>query len=187
MTLFQPLSALVLSASTYARRSQVRFGRWLAAFESWRAGRRSKSEILNKQGFGDFNKPFEPARTPLDWLSRDEAEVDKYIQDPLCGAASSSRLWFDLMGGFLEITSSKALRCIPAELPVLITGGSRDPVGGQKGLTRLENEFIKTGHSNVTLKIYEQGRHEMFNETNRDEFTEDLIQWMLAAALADNA
>ena len=91
------------------------------------------------------------------------------------------------MGGFLEITSSKALRRIPAELPVLITGGSRDPVGGQKGLTRLKNEFVKTGHSNVTLKIYEQGRHEMFNETNRDEFTEDLIQWMLAAVLVENA
>ena len=181
-----PVSALVLSASTYASRSQVRFGRWFAAFECWRAGKRSKSEMLNKQGFGNFNKRFEPARTPLAWLSRDDAEVDKYIQDPLCGATSSSRLWYDLMCGFLEITSSKALGRIPADLPILVTGGSEDPVGGRKGLSRLESELVKSGHSNVTLKLYEHGRHEMFNETNRDEFTQDLIQWMLAAVVTQN-
>jgi alpha-beta hydrolase superfamily lysophospholipase len=112
--------------------------------------------------------------------------VDKYVADPLCGADSSNRLWFDLTGGLLEVTSGKALRKIHGDLPILITGGADDPAGGRKGLTRLSQKYISTGHSRTSLKIYEHGRHEMLNETNRDEFSEDLTQWMSSAVLTQN-
>lgn len=177
------VSALALSATSFNSRLQLRIGHWLAAFESMRGGKRHKSALLNKMGFGEFNKPFEPNRTEFDWLSRDENEVDKYVADPLSGADSSSGLWFDLTGGLLEVSSLKALRKISSELPVLITGGSKDPVGGQKGLTRLAKKYEETGHANTTLKIYDGGRHEMLNETNRDEFSRDLLLWMTGAVL----
>ncbi len=173
-----PVSALILSGSAFNSRLQLRIGHWLAAIESVRVGKRSKSKLLNKMGFGEFNQGFVPNRTAFDWLSRNESEVDKYVADPLCGADSSCRLWFDLTGGLLEVTSTKALHKICADLPILITGGSADPVGGQAGLTRLAQKYEKSGHLKTSLKIYPQARHEMFNETNRDEFSHDLTQWL---------
>ena len=172
------VQALILSASTYASRLQLRIGHLLAAFEVWRSGPRAKSSLLNRMGFADFNQRFAPSRTEFDWLSRDENEVDKYIADPLCGALSSNKLWHDLTAGLLEITSRRSLSRIPAHLPILITGGEQDPVGGAKGLGRLTRAYGETGHSDVSLRVYDGARHEMLNETNRDEFSNDVLNWI---------
>lgn len=172
------VTALVLSASTLGSRPQLLFAGCLAAIESWRHGRRGKSDLLNRLGFGDFNKAFAPNRTEFDWLSSDDDEVDRYIASPLCGTASSSQLWHDLFGGMREIAAPAAVRKIPADLPILITGGERDPIGGETGMTKLAGLFRETGHDDVTLRIYPDGRHEMLNERNRDEVTADLIRWM---------
>ena len=66
-------------------------------------------------------------------------------------------------------------------MPILITGGSDDPVGGKDGMTKLSTHYESTGHANLTTKIYAGGRHEMLNETNRDEFTNDLLHWISTA------
>ena len=174
----QNVSQLILSASTYAPRLRLRLGKLLATFDAWRHGPRHKSKMLNQMSFGDFNKRFAPNRTEFDWLSRDEIEVDKYVDDPLCGAPSSSQLWHDLTGGMLEITSRRALASVPDSLPILILGGQFDPVGGETGLTLLASAYQKTGHADVTLRIYPDGRHEMLNETNRDVVTGDIIRWI---------
>lgn len=172
------LTALVLSASTWPKKIQLIPGRLIARFVTMRHGIRGKSELLHKLGFGAFNKSFEPSRTELDWLSRDTAEVDAYVSDPLCGGPYSCGLWLDLMGGLQAIASDHALRRIRKDLPVLFTGGADDPVGGQKGITDLVMHYAKSGHSSLSTKIYPEGRHEMFNETNRDEFTADVLNWI---------
>jgi len=172
------LTALVLSASTWPNKAKLLPGRILARVESWRHGGRGKSALLDKLGFGDFNKPFAPARTELDWLSRDEAEVDAYINDPLCGGPYSCGLWIDLLGGLKAIASDRALRRIRADLPLFLTGGAEDPVGGQKGITDLAMHYSKSGHTRVSTRIYADGRHEMFNEVNRDEFSADVLGWI---------
>ena len=172
------LTALVLSASTWPNKALLLPGRILARIESWRLGIRGKSALLDKLGFGDFNKAFAPARTELDWLSRDEAEVDAYIDDPLCGGPYSCGLWIDLLGGLKAIASDSALGRIRSELPLLLTGGAEDPVGGQQGITDLALHYSKSGHTCVSTRIYDDGRHEMFNEVNRDEFTADVLNWI---------
>ncbi|MBT8066384.1 MAG: alpha/beta hydrolase [Gammaproteobacteria bacterium] len=171
------LAALILSGSTWPSRPLLIVGRLLARLVSWFRGKDGQSPLLDKIGFGDFNKRFEPARTELDWLSREPAEVDKYIDDPLCGGPYTAGLWFDLLGGLLMISTSEALRKIPTSLPLLITGGSDDPVGGENGMRRLAAHYEATGHATLSTRIYAGGRHEMLNETNRDEFTGDLLQW----------
>lgn len=176
-------SALILSGSAYNSRLQLTIGHWIAAIECMRLGKAGISSLLNKMSFEGFNKGFAPNRTAFDWLSRDQDEVDKYVADPLCGADSSCRLWFDLTGGLLEVTSSRALRKIRSDLPILITGGGEDPVGGQVGLSRLAKEYEKSGHTKTSLKIYPEARHEMFNETNRDEFFADVTRWLSEAVL----
>jgi alpha-beta hydrolase superfamily lysophospholipase len=171
------LSALALSGSTWPSRPLLILGRLLARLMSWRHGKHGHSPLLDKIGFGDFNKKFEPARTELDWLSREPAEVDKYIEDPLCGGPYTTGLWIDLLGGLLSISTDAALREIPTPLPILITGGSDDPVGGENGMSKLAAHYEATGHTNLASRIYSGGRHEMLNETNRDEFTSELLQW----------
>lgn len=173
-------AALVLSASTLASRMELQFGRVVARTLALMSGRREISKHLNQMGLGKLNDNFNPCRTEFDWLSRDEDEVDQYIADPLCGGLYSNQLWCDLTGGILEITSMTALRSVRADLPILVMGGECDPVGGQAGMTRLADAYRSTGHNNLMLKIYPQGRHEMLNEINRDEVTADLIDWIVS-------
>lgn len=170
----ESVTMLVLSASTLAPRSQLRTGHLLACVLAF-FGKRRKSALLNRMGLGEFNRAFEPVRTAFDWLSRDTSEVDRYLADPYCGGEFSNRFWCDLTGGLLQITSMQAIARVPAQLPILIMGGEQDPVGGARGLARLVDAYRQSGHDNVELLIYDGGRHEMLNETNRDEVTADII------------
>lgn len=172
------LSGLLLSGSMWPQRAKLLPAILLARIEALRLGKRGKSALLDQLGFGDFNKRFEPARTELDWLSRDENEVDLYIADPLCGGPYTCGLWIDVLGALFELGSDAALNRISAGLPILITGGSDDPVGGEESMTRLTMHYAQTGHQRVTMKLYPEGRHEMLNETNRDEVTADWLDWI---------
>ncbi len=175
------VDALLLSGSTSAPRLQLHLARIAALLESLLRGRRWHSPMLNAQAFGAFNERFAPTRTDFDWLSRDPAEVDRYVADPLCGWLATSKLWHDLLGGLLYIGRKSSLERVPGELPLLITGGSDDPVGGRTGMERLATRYRDTGHENVTLCVFDGGRHEMLNETNRDEFEAFVIEWIEGA------
>ncbi len=170
--------ALILSASAMPSRVPLSLAYAIAKIESWRLGVRGRSTLLDRLGFGNFNKAFRPARTELDWLSRDEQEVDYYVADPLCGGPYSCGLWLDLIGGLLEISSDNALSRVSSDLPILITGGSADPVGGDRGMGKLAMHYAQTGHQRLKVNIYPGGRHEMLNEINRDEVTRDWIDWI---------
>jgi len=176
--------ALLLSGSTHAPRVSLWLGRLAAAVEAWRYGKRFPSDSLNRQAFGAFNRRFRPARTAFDWLSRDPDEVDRYVADPFCGGIPSAGLWQDLLRGMLEIGRRRNLLRIPERMPILVTGGSDDPVGGRRGMERLVARLEATGHEAVRLRVFENGRHEMLNETNREEFEKFVIEWM-AGVLPD--
>jgi len=172
------LAGMILSASTWPSKLKLLPAFIIAHIEAWRLGTNANSRLLHKLGFSDFNKSFSPARTDLDWLTRDEDEVDKYIADPMCGGPYSCGLWRDLFGGLLQIYSDNSLRRISSELPILITGGELDAVGGDKGMGRLATRYAQTLHSRLKVRIYPEGRHEMLNETNRDEVTRDWLDWI---------
>ena len=172
------LAGLILSASTWPMRAQLFPALLLAKLEKLRLGVRGESRVLYKLGFSNFNKRFEPARTPLDWLSRDNVEVDKYVADPLCGGPYSCGLWLSLISGLIRISSDNALSRIPSDLPILISGGSMDPVGGENGMGKLALHYAQTLHQHLTVKIFEDGRHEMLNDINRDEVTSSWLDWV---------
>lgn len=176
------LSALLLSGSTWPSRLKVLAARLLRLIVGLRHGRDAHSPLLDKLLFADFNKRFEPARTELDWLSRDEHEVDLYVADPLCGGPYTTGLWRDLLRGLYQLGSDRAISRVPGTLPILITGGELDPIGGDDGMGKLAVHYAQTGHSRLKVRIYPGGRHEMLNETNRDEVTNDWLTW-----IADNA
>ena len=172
------LAGLILSGTNWASKLQLYPGIVLAKLMSIGGRRRAYSPLLDKLGFDGFNKRFEPSRTAFDWLSRDEAEVDKYVDDPLCGGPYTIGLWIDLLGGVIGISSDAAINRIRSDLPILIFGGEDDPVGGDRGLGNIMTHYAQTSHQRLKLKIYEGGRHEMLNETNRDEVTADVLEWL---------
>ena len=176
------IASLLLSGSTWPPRAKLLLGAAVARIEAWRLGTHRSSALLDRLGVGDFNKAFQPARTASDWLSRDEAEVDLYIADPFCGGTHSTAFWLDLTTGLLGIASDKALQRIAGDLPILITGGEDDPVGGDEGMGRLAMHYAQTGHNRLKVKIYPQGRHEMLNDIVRDEVTQDWLDWILATS-----
>jgi alpha-beta hydrolase superfamily lysophospholipase len=157
-------------------------GRLVARIERLRLSKRGKSALLFQMWFGDFNKPFAPARTAFDWLSRDEKEVDAYAADPLCGFPFTTQLAIDVLDALPRLSDPGMLASIRKDLPIYVFSGERDPVGANiKGLI----EALKgAGMTNVTARIYPGARHETLNETNRDEVMRDLIAW-LGGAVAD--
>lgn len=175
------LAGLILSASTWAVRAQLFPALAIAHLEKLRLGDRGESRLLYQLGFSKFNNRFRPARTPYDWLSRDESEVDKYVADPLCGGPYSCGLWLALLNGLIEISSDNAVSRIPSDLPILITGGSMDPVGGNKGMGKLAMHYAQTLHQRLTVKIFDGSRHEMLNEINRDDATSAWLDWVAAS------
>ena len=141
-------------------------------------GDRHRSKFIDGMAFGSFNKPFEPARTPLDWLNRDEAEVDKYIADEWCGGMFTLRYYHDFFIGCRKVTNN--LKNIPLDLPMLLVSGANDPVGNMgKGVKQVYDKLIKTKHTNVEMKLYDDARHEILLEQNKEEVHKDIIDFLL--------
>ena len=125
----------------------------------------------------DPNAPFEPARTPYEWLSRDPGEVDKYVADPLCGF----NIWAKRpqMGDPARLADPAILSQIRPDLPVLFVAGDMDPINRKlEGLALLEKRWRTAGVRQIDQLYYEGGRHEMLNEINRGEVTADIIAWL---------
>jgi alpha-beta hydrolase superfamily lysophospholipase len=125
-----------------------------------------------------FNAPF-VNRTGYEWLSRDDAQVDAYVADPRCGFG------LDVEGGKAMFTRARdvadpnRLAGIRKDLPVHIMVGDRDPVNGQLALVDVLVERLRAaGLTDVTLTVWPDARHEIFNETNRDEVEADLLAWL---------
>ena len=173
------LAGAVISGTGQQPGLVVKVGRMLSASEIKKNGARFKSQKLNDLAFGSYNKAFEPKRTDFDWLSRDNAQVDKYIADPLCGFLPSAQLQNDMMGGILYIQDQKNVERMKKDLPVYFMSGDMDPVGAAgKGVLKAVESFKKAGMQDVTVKLYPGGRHEMLNETNRDEVFADVLAWL---------
>jgi alpha-beta hydrolase superfamily lysophospholipase len=172
------IEALVLTGSTAHHRQLIHFLRGIAHIELIRMGKRGRSPLLEALAFGAFNMKFRPNRSSHDWLSRDEAEVDKYISDPLCGFSCTTQLWLALAFGLLQISNPRLLARIPKTLPIYLLHGSRDPVGENgKGVLRLYRRLHDARISKVEMKTYPQARHEILNEINRDEVINDIVAW----------
>lgn len=177
------LQGAILSGSNFQPARLYRGAGLIARFERWRLGPQGRSRLINYLTFGSFNNAFKPARTGFDWLSRDPLEVDRYVNDPLCGFVATTQLWVDLLGGLESISNVKQLSQIDPGLPLLVIGGDSDPVSAGHRLNDLAGALRVAGLREVELKIYPQARHELLNESNRDEVTRFLIDWLDRAML----
>ena len=173
------LDGLVLSATSADQRLLRLAGQLLTAIQSRVFGRRHVSKLLELILVGPYNAAFRPNRTRSDWLSRDEAEVDLYIADPLSGNALTTGFYADLAGGLARICSDAAVANVPKDLPVYLASGALDPVGDKtRGVQKVAEQYRRAGLRDVTTKFWPDARHEILNETNRDEVMDDFVHWL---------
>lgn len=175
------VDGVVLSGSNWQPTALLKAAAFVSKIESARLSPSKPSPVLQFLSFGAFNKPFKPNRTDFDWLSRDPEQVDRYINDALCGFDCTVQLWQDFFIGMNEIFTASEFKKINQNKPLYIYGGDKDPVGNfGKGLPKLAKQYEKNGWQDVTMKLYKDGRHEMVNETNRQEVFNDLSNWLLS-------
>lgn len=141
-------------------------------------GSRHRSEFINKIAFGPYNNKIKNPKTPFDWLTTDEAIVDKYIADKYCGFLFTAAGYKDLFTILNTVSGKDWYAGVPKDLPLLVVAGEEDPVGSYgKGVKEVYNNLKAEGCADVTLKLYPAMRHEILNEKERATVYEDIAAW----------
>lgn len=170
---------VVLVGSGSARRFQSTVMSWLSNVMVWLKGEYYCSPFLEKCVLGSFDKRIPDAKTPYDWVCKNEEVLEKYSQDPFCGAVFSIGYYNGLAINFKKMYTSKFLSKIKSDLPIFIVAGSEDPVGEYgKALERLILLYKKNGIRNVHSKFYEGMRHEILNEQGKREVYNDIHHFL---------
>lgn len=154
-------------------------GKLLARARSIAHHGKRPDQLLDKLSFGAFGKAFQPQKTAFDWLSRDEEEVRAYLEDPFCGFVCTSRFFVDLLTG-IELANDPGLADkIPKDFPLYIISGANDPVGNfGKGVRQVHEMYRRAGITDLSLDIVKGARHELLNETNREDIHRMLGTWL---------
>ena len=151
-----------------------RLCRVMAAFRGWHY----RSKMVDNLVLGAYNKKFKPARTRADWITSDNENLDMYVADPLCSFMFTVNAYYNVFSGMIGIQRKESVYMIPKGLPVLFVSGADDPVGDfGKGVRKIYEKYRAAGIRDVTLRLYTGDRHEILNETDRDQVYKDLLGW----------
>lgn len=172
------LSGLIISGTGHFDKPILTAGTLVAGLQCLFGGAKKPSMLLHNMNFAANNKTVENPATDSDWLSRDPEQVARYAADPLCGFPFTAKAYADMFDGLKRLYPDK-LAAMPAGLPVYMLSGDKDPVGAMgEGVKKVYDELKAAGVEDLTLRLYEGGRHEMFNEVNRDEVAAELVAWL---------
>ncbi len=178
------IAAAVVMGTGMQSMAALRLSQAVIGIQKVFCGSRHVSRLINKLAFGGYNKRIADARTSADWLSRDPERVDRYLADPMCGfvfTVNGFRALFELIS---RLHRRENLERIPKDLPVYMVSGTGDPVGGYgRGVQKAYDSLKGAGMKNIELKLYEGGRHELLNETNRAQVMEGIYEWLNRAVL----
>lgn len=173
------VSGAVLMGTGQEPAPLVALGKRISALECRRLGPRGVSPLVHTLSLSAYNRRFRPSRTPSDWLSRDPAEVDAFLADPLCQSRPTVSLFRDMMGGLQLIARRDQLARMDPSVPVCFLSGQEDPVGGMgRGVEQVVRMFQDAGCRDLSLHLYPGARHELFHEQNRREVWADLLDWL---------
>lgn len=149
--------------------------RQTAAREGWHY----ISKQIDGMAFGNYNKRFKPSRTQFDWLSENPENVDAYIADELCGIPFTCSGFYGLFNIIKDVCNKEAVSKVPKNLPVFFVAGSDDPVGDYgEGVKKAYNMFVKAGVEDVSLTLYNGGRHEILNDNCAPQVMQDILEFI---------
>ena len=142
-------------------------------------GEKHVAKFINKLAFGTYNRAIEDAKTNVDWLTKDETIVDKYIADERCGFTFTVNGFRGLFELIYRLQEPKNFVNIPKQIPVFFVSGEEDPVGDYgEGVIGAKNDLVRAGLENVSMKLYPGDRHEILNETDKDIVYQDIYEWL---------
>lgn len=169
------LDGCILSGTGQENALTVAFGKFVTSL----GDPHKVNKLFLNLSLGAYNKKFAPNRTTADWVSRDEALVDKYLADPLCNFRTTAGMNHAMMVGLQYIADKKNLAKMDPDTPVALFSGDADPVGGMgKGVRTVHGFFREAGCKDLTMKLYPGARHEILNEINREEAYADILGWL---------
>lgn len=175
----QNLNGVILSGTAGDPGFTATAGRWIAKKQMRKYGDDTPSPKLDKMSFGSFNKKIKNAKTNFDWLSVNQDNVERYINDPWCGFVCSSRFFYELLGGLKTIFKKENIAKTPVSLPMFFIAWTNDPVGNYgKGVKQSAELYRKAGVRNIETKLYPGKRHEILNENNNDVVYADILNWI---------
>lgn len=175
------IDGLILSASNGKQDPLMGIGIGVAWLQMKLLGSKYKSHLIDSLSFGQFNKKFSPNRTVADWLSKDHAQVDKYVADERCGFVCTASFYYYFFKGIKDAFNPAHIKMIPKAIPVYVFSGDKDPVGLEgKGFRTLIENWKAAGVKDISYQLYKDGRHEMMNEVNREEVIGNTISFIKA-------
>lgn len=155
-------------------------GKAVCAVQKLIFGEKHEAKWVDKTSFASYGKRIKEPRTKFDWISCNEANVDRYMKDPLCGFVFTVNGFQTLFELIWRLHKKDYLKNIPESLPILMISGSEDPVGAYTKGVKLAYESLKeAGVRNIELKFYENDRHEILNEDDREQVMEDIRRFIL--------
>lgn len=158
----------------------IGISKFIVGMQKLFCGSRHGSRFINNIAFGSYNKRIKNPGTEFDWLSKNEANVDKYIADPLCGQLFTVNGFGTLFELIARLLDKKKVANVPNELPILMVAGAEDPVGNYgKGVEQAKASLEAAGVKDLTMKLYPGDRHEILNEDDRDVVKEDIYNWIV--------
>ncbi len=173
------ISGAVIMGTGMQPKAVLDMARLVAGIQKFFCGPMHVSRLLDRLAFGGYGKGITDRRTAFDWLSRDRERVDRYIADPMCGFTFTVNGFGALFELVLRLYSPENLAAVPRELPVFMVSGDADPVGDYgKGVRRAYDSLVAAGLTDIRLKLYPGGRHELLNETNRSQVMQDICRWV---------
>ncbi len=180
ISIYSPeLEGAIISATMGDQGVLGEVGIIIAKLESKLRGTEAKSKLLDKLTFANCNKNFKPKRTSFDWLSRDTAEVNKYIEDSLCGWVGTTSFFQELFQAVKRVNRVRTIERISKDLAVYFLAGGDDPLGNDgQGVLAVYNKFREVGIKDVSCEIYPKARHELLKEINREQVFSDILKWL---------
>ncbi|WP_300774175.1 alpha/beta fold hydrolase [uncultured Acetatifactor sp.] len=173
------ISGAVIMGTGMQPKAVLDMARLVAGIQKLFCGSGHVSRLLDRLAFGGYGRGITDRRTAFDWLSRDRERVDRYIADPMCGFTFTVNGFGALFELVLRLYSPENLAAVPRELPVFMVSGDADPVGDYgKGVRRAYDSLVAAGLTDIRLKLYPGGRHELLNETNRSQVMQDICRWV---------
>lgn len=173
------INAAIVMGTGMPHRAALVIMKMVISMQKMFFGSGKKAKLLDKLTFGNYNQRITDSKTSYDWLSKDEERVEKYINDPLCGfvfTINGFQAINELIG---RLYHPENLERIPKKMPVFLISGDADPVGDYgKGVRRAYISLRAVGLEDIKVKLYEGGRHELLNDTNRQDVMQDIYNWI---------
>lgn len=179
MTYGRRLNGAILMGTGAQPAATLKAAKAAAAGLSVVKGERYRSKVMLNLAFGAYNKRIKPVRTEYDWLSRDDANVDAYMEDPYCGFMFTLNGYKTLFDVLSFIQEPKNIAKLPMHVPTLLLAGTDDPVGHYgEDILAIYDTYRQAGMKNIDMKLYPGDRHELLNELDYEQVQQDILAFI---------